>query len=520
MFANSFTLRLHTRQVDIESDLKYDRIAEFVICLTLAMDLLTLAITTTRVNRYKSLGLFVLDNMYYLFVMLMQLNIFSTDFNNALGLIAALCGWIGATAISYYEFLQFIAIMKAVKPSCTYIAEGPRMIIIIGVFLNGLLLFLAFCSPYIQLPAILSSLTLVNLTQCIICIPRLISTFWILHVVKDIAQITDGVVRRLGKNYIKISGIQIINGIVGLVMMFPSVRDDGRFVSLVGSIVEILLYYSICYMLAADISDDTAYDRLGEFLLVLTLAMDLLTLVTTSTRSNRYKALGLFILDNMYYFFVMLIHFKVFSDDLNNFLGLVAAVCGWLGATALSYEFVQFSAIMKAVRPNYSYIAEGPRIIITIGVFLSGVLLVLDYSTAYVNLPGIFSDLTLVNLVQCIVCIPRLLSTFWILYAVNDIAKITDGVVRKLGKNYIKISGIQIVNGLVGLVLLHPSIQQDDRLVSLVGSIVEILLYYSIAHMLSSDLSNGKSTTEFTSNVQKHPSDFTSTHYKSPSVYF
>ncbi|KAJ3267794.1 hypothetical protein HDV01_004028 [Terramyces sp. JEL0728] len=268
-------------------------------------------------------------------------------------------------------------------------------------------------------------------------------------------------------------------------------------------------------------TDDTAYDRLGEFLLVLTLAMDLLTLITTTSRSNRYRALGYFVLDNMYYFFVMLIHFNFMSDDLNNFFGLVAAVCGWLGATALSYyEFVQFSAIMKAVRPNYSYIAEGPRIIITIGVFLSGVLLVLDYSSAYVSLPAIFSDLTLVNLVQCIVCIPRLLSTFWILYVVKDIAKITDGVVRKLGKNYIKISGIQIVNGLVGLVLLHPSIQQDDRLVSLVGSIVEILLYYSIAHMLSSDLSNGKSTTEFTSNVQKHPSDFTSTHYKSPSVYF
>ncbi|KAJ3320693.1 hypothetical protein HDV06_005101 [Boothiomyces sp. JEL0866] len=239
-------------------------------------------------------------------------------------------------------------------------------------------------------------------------------------------------------------------------------------------------------------TDDTAYDRLGEFLLVLTLAMDLLTLVTTSTRSNRYKALGLFVLDNTYYFFVMLIHFNILSQDWDNFLGLVAAVCGWIGATLLSYyEFVQFSAIMKAVRPRYSMIADGTRILITIGVFVSGVLLVLDFSSAYFALPGVFSDLTLVNLVQCIICIPRLLSTFWILYAVNDIARITDGVVRKLGKNYVKISGIQIVNGLVGLMLLVPSLQQDDRFVSLVGSIVEILLYYSVAHMLTADLSSG-----------------------------
>ncbi|KAJ3320690.1 hypothetical protein HDV06_005098 [Boothiomyces sp. JEL0866] len=249
--SNSTTLAHH----GLPTDIAYDRVAEFVLFITLAMDLLTLALTTTRANRYKALGLFVLDNMYYFFVMLMEVNIFSASTNNFLGLVAAVCGWVGATAISYYEFLQFIAIMKAVKPSYSYIAEGPRMIIVIGVFLNGSLLFLAFCSPYIQLPAILSSLTLVNITQCIICIPRLISTFWILNVTKDIARLTDGVVRKLGKNYIKISGIQIINGVIGLVMMFPAIRDDSRFVSLVGSIVEILLYYSICYMLAAEISN-------------------------------------------------------------------------------------------------------------------------------------------------------------------------------------------------------------------------------------------------------------------------
>ncbi|KAJ3257819.1 hypothetical protein HK103_004287 [Boothiomyces macroporosus] len=207
----------------------------------------------------------------------------------------------------------------------------------------------------------------------------------------------------------------------------------------------------------------------------------------------------------------MLIHFNFLSNDWDNVLGLIAAVCGWIGATLLSYyEFVQFSAIMKAVRPNYTYLAEGPKIIVTFGVFVSGVLLVLDFSTAYFNLPPVFSDLTLVNLVECIVCIPRLLSTFWILYAVKDIAEITDGVVRKLGKNYIKISGVQIVNGLVGLVLLLPSVQKDDRLVSLVGSIVEILLYYSVAHMLASDLSSEKGST----------TEFTSTTYKSPTMYF
>ncbi|KAJ3257822.1 hypothetical protein HK103_004290 [Boothiomyces macroporosus] len=252
--ANTTATSTHT---EFSDPIAYDRIAEFVLFITLAMDLLTLALTTTRANRYKALGLFILDNLYYFFVMLMQVNIFSAATNNFLGLIAAICGWAGATAISYYEFLQFIAIMKAVKPSYSFIAEGPRMIIVIGVFLNGFLLFLAFCSPYIRLPPILSSLTLVNITQCIICIPRLMSTFWILYVTKDIAKLTDGVVRKLGKNYIKISGIQIINGIVGLVMMFPDVRDDSRFVSLVGSIVEILLYYSICYMLAADISNSS-----------------------------------------------------------------------------------------------------------------------------------------------------------------------------------------------------------------------------------------------------------------------
>ncbi|KAJ3320694.1 hypothetical protein HDV06_005102 [Boothiomyces sp. JEL0866] len=271
-------------------------------------------------------------------------------------------------------------------------------------------------------------------------------------------------------------------------------------------------------------TDDTAYDRLGEFLLVLTLALDLLTLATTTTRTNKYKPLGLFILDNLYYFFVMLIHFNFLSDDWDNILGLIAAVCGWIGATLLSYyEFVQFSAIMKAVRPNYRYLAEGPKVIVTFGVFVSGVLLVLDFSTAYITLPSIFSDLTLVNLVECIVCIPRLLSTFWILYVVKDIAEITDGVVRKLGKNYIKISGVQIVNGLVGLVLLLPSVQKDDRLVSLVGSIVEILLYYSVAHMLTSDLSSGSESqggTSYNKYSRSTAAEFTSTNYKSPTIYF
>ncbi|KAJ3257818.1 hypothetical protein HK103_004286 [Boothiomyces macroporosus] len=241
--------------------------------------------------------------------------------------------------------------------------------------------------------------------------------------------------------------------------------------------------------------DDTAYDRLGEFILYLTLAMDLITIVATTTRVNRFKALGLFVLINTYYFFVMLIHFRIFSTGVNNFLGVLAATFWWIGATLIAYyEFVQFIAIMKAIRPHYTYIAEGPRIIITFGVFVDGILLILDYSTAYVKLPAIFSNLTLVNLIQCTVCIPRLLSTFWILYVVKDIAQISDGVVRKLGNNYVKISGIQITNGLIGLAMLSPALNQDGRFVSLVGSVVEILLHYSICHMLAADLSSDKKT--------------------------
>ncbi|KAJ3257823.1 hypothetical protein HK103_004291 [Boothiomyces macroporosus] len=239
----------------------------------------------------------------------------------------------------------------------------------------------------------------------------------------------------------------------------------------------------------------TAYDRLGEFMLFLTLAMDLATIVTTTTRKNRYMAMGLFVLVNMYYFLVMIIHCNDVSSDISAFLGVLASLFWWAGATTIAfYEFVQFIAIMKAVRPSQAYIAEGLRVVIMLGIFITGFLLLLDYSTAYnIQLPEIFSNLTLVNLIQCAVCIPRLLSTFWILYVLKDIARITDGVVRKLGKNYIRISGIQIVNGLVGLAMMFPALNQDSRFVSLVGSIVEILLHYSICHMLAAELANNSS---------------------------
>ncbi|KAJ3320692.1 hypothetical protein HDV06_005100 [Boothiomyces sp. JEL0866] len=254
--ASSLT-HIFNRQIDNTDDTIYDRIAEFILFLTLAMDLLTLVATTRRVNRLRAFCIFLLVDSYYFFVMLIHSNMLSTSVSSILGVIASLCWWCGATAIAYFEFLQFIAIMNAIRPNYKFIAEGPRIIITLGVFVNGFLLVLTYSTPFIKLPAVFDNLTLVNVVQCIICVPRLFSTFWILYVVKDIAKITDGVVRKLGLNYIKISGIQIVNGLVGLAMISPALQSDSRFVSLVGSIVEILLHYSICYMLAAEISNYT-----------------------------------------------------------------------------------------------------------------------------------------------------------------------------------------------------------------------------------------------------------------------
>lgn len=249
--------------------------------------------------------------------------------------------------------------------------------------------------------------------------------------------------------------------------------------------------------------DSSAYDRVAEFILVLLLTGDLLTLVGTTKRANRFSAIGYFITVNTYYFIVMLIHLHVFAPSTNNALGVLASIFWWIGATTIAYfEFVQFVAIMKAVRPSQKIITEVPRIIVTLGMFLSGLLVFLAYLSAYVDLPAIFNDLTLGNLIQCSVCIPRLLSTFWILYVVRDIAKVTDGVVRKLGKGYVRISGIQILNSLVGLVLLNPTLSSDGRFISLISSVVEILIHYAICSMLAAELSDESSKGHNSATVQ------------------
>ncbi|KAJ3311620.1 hypothetical protein HDV04_003884 [Boothiomyces sp. JEL0838] len=237
--------------------------------------------------------------------------------------------------------------------------------------------------------------------------------------------------------------------------------------------------------------DDTAYDRMAEFILVLLLAADLVTLAVTSKRSTRFAAIAYFVGVNIYYVIVMFIHLHVFSPSTNNALGVLASLFWWIFVTLIANgEFVQFLAIMKAVRPNQRFIIQAPRIIVTVGMFFSGLMVFMAYLSAYVQLPAIFDDLTLGNLVLCVVCIPRLFSTLWVLYEVRDIAKLADGIVRKLGKGYVRISGIQILNSLIGLVMLSPVLSDDGRFVSFIGSVADILINYAICSMLAAELSD------------------------------
>ncbi|KAJ3322061.1 hypothetical protein HDV06_003662 [Boothiomyces sp. JEL0866] len=258
--------------------------------------------------------------------------------------------------------------------------------------------------------------------------------------------------------------------------------------------------------------DNTAYDRIAEFILVLTLGADLLTLVGTTKRNNRFFSIALFFGVNTYYFIVMLIHLHVFSASANHALGVLASLFWWIFATLIAYfEFVQFVAIMKAVKPGQRILAEVPRVVVTLGMFISGVLVFLAYLSAYVDMPAIFDDLTLGNLIQCSVCIPRLLSTLWILYVVRDIAKVADGVVRKLGRGYVRISGIQILNSIVGLIMLNATLSSDGRFVSLIGSVVEILIHYAICAMLAAEL-NEESTKGHGSATVKSKNGMSSLH--------
>ncbi|KAJ3252130.1 hypothetical protein HK103_001827 [Boothiomyces macroporosus] len=250
-------------------------------------------------------------------------------------------------------------------------------------------------------------------------------------------------------------------------------------------------------------ADNTAYDRVAEFVLALLLAGDLLTLVASSKRASRFSAFGYFVGLHTYYFLVMLIHLHVFSTSINDTLGVTASLFWWTFATLIAYnEFAQFAAIMKAVRPNHRLIAEIPRVIVILGIFLCGLLLFLGYLSVYVSEPPIIDNLTLTNLIQCTVCIPRLFSTFWVLYVVRDIAMFSDGVIRKLGKGYVRISGIQILNSLVGLILLTPLLSNDARFISLISSVVEILLHYAICSMLAADLSDENTKPQSSAIVQ------------------
>ncbi|KAJ3307891.1 hypothetical protein HDV04_002376 [Boothiomyces sp. JEL0838] len=234
-------------------DIAYDRLAELLLAVTLLTDLATIVATTTRQSKYKALGLFIGFSTYFLLVFIAKCNGVSAGVSNVLGVVASFFWGLGGAAISYYEFSQFTAIVKSVRPSHHHLAEITRAIITLAVFIDGIFLTLDYLSPYVQLPAMFSSLVVVNLIQSAVCVPRVFSTFWILYVVKDIAKINDGVVRKLGMNYIGISGFQMMDGLIGLIIMFGDLGIDGRFVSLVGCIELILLHYAICRMLASEI---------------------------------------------------------------------------------------------------------------------------------------------------------------------------------------------------------------------------------------------------------------------------
>ncbi|KAJ3319532.1 hypothetical protein HDV06_006265 [Boothiomyces sp. JEL0866] len=236
--------------------LAYDRMGELLLCITLAADLATIVGTTTRVNRFKALGLFLMYSMYYVFVSTSKLNDVSETTSTVLNVTGSIFWWFSGTAIAYYEFSQFIAIVKAVRPSQAYIAEVARMLITVALFVDGFFLALDYLASCITLPAMFQTLILVNLIQSAVCIPRMLSTGWILYLIKDIAKISNGVVRKLGMNYVAISGFQLIDGLLGVILMLSDMSRDSRLVSLVGCIELILLHYSICRMLASEISKD------------------------------------------------------------------------------------------------------------------------------------------------------------------------------------------------------------------------------------------------------------------------
>ncbi|KAJ3255464.1 hypothetical protein HK103_006281 [Boothiomyces macroporosus] len=246
---------LHTRQSTnlFNQDIAYDRIGELLLVLTLLTDLITTAATTSRQSRFKAVGLFAAYSTYYLFVFIAHCNNVPTNVSNALCLVASFFWGFGGAAIAYYEFTQFTAIVKSLRPAHTYIAEGARVVITIALVIDGIFLNLDYLSPYIPLPPMFGSLVLVNLIQSAVCIPRMFSTIWMLYVVKDISKISDGLVRTLGMNYLGISGFQMMDGLVGLVIMFSDLGFDSRFVSLAGCIELIMLHYAICKMLASDL---------------------------------------------------------------------------------------------------------------------------------------------------------------------------------------------------------------------------------------------------------------------------
>ncbi|KAJ3317380.1 hypothetical protein HDV06_001670 [Boothiomyces sp. JEL0866] len=239
------------------NDLAYDRIGELLLCLTLAADLATVLTTTSRTNRFKAMGLFLLYCTYYIFVTIAKLNSVSIAASSALNVIAAFFWMASSPAIAYLEFSQFIAIVKAVRPSHAYFAEITRLCITVALFIDGVFLLLDYLSVYYSLPPMFQSLILVNLIQSVVCIPRMLSTVWILYLLKDISQLSNGVVRKLGMNYVAISGFQMIDGLLGIVLLVSNLGKDGRLVSLVGSIELILLHYSICRMLASEISKES-----------------------------------------------------------------------------------------------------------------------------------------------------------------------------------------------------------------------------------------------------------------------
>lgn len=240
------------------NDLAYDRIGELLLCMTLAADLVTVVATTGRVNRFKALGLFLLYSTYYVLVCISKLNSVSTSTSSVLNVIASLFWMTSCPAIAYLEFSQFIAIVKAVRPSQAYMADIARLLITIALFVDGIFLTLDYLSAYYDLPPMFQTLIAVNIIQSAVCIPRMFSTIWILYLIKDISQLSNGVVRKLGLNYIAISGFQLVDGLLGIVLLISNLGRDGRLVSLLGSVGLILLHYSVCRMLAAEISKEEA----------------------------------------------------------------------------------------------------------------------------------------------------------------------------------------------------------------------------------------------------------------------